>query len=95
MVGQMPSLGLILQLAQLCTETGYTSLCESHIMPWTKRWMLSTLHTPKVDMLRIALVCRDRKAVMDIFRMFVLAKVSQNELRVAEGLLSGLTDERE
>jgi hypothetical protein len=32
---------------------------------------------------------------MDIFRIFVLAKMSQNELRMADRLLPGLTDERE
>ena len=95
MVGHMPSLSSIMQLAHLCAETGYTSLRESHIMPWTRRWMLSALQTPKADILRIALVCRDEKAVMDIFRIFVLAKVSQNELLVADRLLPGLTDERE
>lgn len=57
--------------------------------------MLSTLQTPKADMLRIALVCKDEGAVIDIFRTFVLAKVSQNELRIADRLLPGLTDERE
>jgi hypothetical protein len=84
-----------MQLAHLCAETGYTSLRESHIMPWTRRWMLSVLQTPKADILRIALVCKDERAVMDIFRIFVLAKVSQNELRMADRLLPGLTDERE
>ncbi|GAB7336550.1 hypothetical protein MBLNU13_g09823t1 [Cladosporium sp. NU13] len=62
-------------------------------MPWTKRWMLSALQTPKADMLRIAFICKDERAVMDIFRIFVLAKISQNELRMADRLLPGLTDE--
>jgi hypothetical protein len=95
MVGHMPSLSSMMQLAHLCAETGYTSLRESHIMPWTRRWMLSALQTPKADILRIALVCKDEGAVMDIFRIFVLAKVSQNELRTADRLLPSLTDERE
>jgi hypothetical protein len=95
MVGHMPSLSSIMQLAHLCAETGYTSLRESHIMPWTRRWMLSALQNPKADMLRIALVCKDERAVMDIFRIFVISKVSQNELLVADRLLPGLTDERE
>jgi hypothetical protein len=94
-VGHMPSLSSIMQLAHLCAETGYTSLRESHIMPWTRRWMLSALQAPKADILRIALVCKDERAVMDIFRIFVLAKVSQNELRMADRLLPSLTDERE
>jgi hypothetical protein len=95
MVGHMPSLSSILQLAYLCAETGYTSLRESHIMPWTRRWMLSALQVPKADILQIALVCKDERAVMDILNIFVLAKVSQNELRIADRLLPGLTDERE
>jgi hypothetical protein len=84
-----------MQLADLCAETGYTSFRESHIMPWTRRWMLSALQTPKADILRLALVCKDERAVMDIFRIFVLAKVSQNELRMADRLLPGLTNELE
>ena len=95
MVGHMPSLSSIMQLAHLCAETGYTSLRESHIMPWTRRWMLSALQVPKADILQIALVCKDERAVMDILRIFVLAKVSQNELRIADRLLPGLTDECE
>ena len=84
-----------MQLAHLCAETGYTTLYKSHIMPWTRGWMLSALQTPKADMLRIALVCKDEVAVIDIFRIFVLARMSQNELRIADRLLPGLTDERE
>lgn len=95
MVGHMPSLSSIMQLAHLCAETGYTTLRESHIMPWTRRWMLSALQTPKADILRLALVCKDERAVMDIFRIFVLAKVSRDELRMADRLLPGLTDECE
>ena len=95
MVGHMPSLSSIMQLAYLCAETGYTTLHKSHIMPWTKRWMLSALQTPKADMLRIALICKDERAVIEIFHIFVLAKASQSELRMADRLLPGLTDERE
>ena len=76
MVGHMPSLSSIMQLAHLCAKTGYITLHKSHIMPWTKRWMLSALQTLKADMLQTALICKDKRAVMDIFRIFVLAKVS-------------------
>lgn len=94
MDGPMPSLDTLLCLARLCVKTGHADFCRSHIIFWTDRWMVSSLQNLPADVLRIALICRDKRLIMEVFRAFLFAKVTSSEIQAADNLLPSLPTDR-
>lgn len=92
--GAIPPITTLVFLAQLCVNTGHVDLCDSHIIPWTNRWMLSSLDDLKAGILEIALICNHRKTIMDVFRAFLFARVANVEIRAVNSLMSILPAER-
>lgn len=88
----IPELDVLLALARLCVKTGYTTICRSHVIPWANRWMRAHWDSLRADILYVVLLCNDRKPILETYKVFLLANLSDEEVCKADGLMDGIPE---